>query len=239
MSRSVVLVLFSLVVLSSLVMVGSVSAQEFTVEFFDNSYYVPPAHSIDPYTGENVTVDGYHVEDKTIKLTIKNQLRSSYHDYFYNVRVKGHFEEIWQALFSYENGPEMSGSVYTVITFSSSGDDVFRNRDSNRFDAPSGGQIDFQVQAFMGYYESSDQPFSGGWVFKTEKLSWSETQTLAIPEVPTPSPEPTPEPTSTPTEEPQPSEQDMTAGSILVVISFVVFLGLLFYFIKRKQSSLK
>jgi hypothetical protein len=55
---------------------------------------------------------------------------------------------------------------------------------------------------------------------------------------PTPTPEPTysPEPTITPTpyEEPQPSEQDMTAGAILAVISIVVFLGLLFYFIKGR-----
>ena len=49
-----------------------------------------------------------------------------------------------------------------------------------------------------------------------------------------PEPTPSPEPTPTPTEEPEQTEYDMTAGAILAVTSIVVFLGLLFYFIKRK-----
>ncbi len=51
---------------------------------------------------------------------------------------------------------------------------------------------------------------------------------------PTPSPEPTVSPEPTPTEKPQRPEQDMTAGAIFAVTSIVVFLCLLFYFIKRK-----
>jgi len=50
---------------------------------------------------------------------------------------------------------------------------------------------------------------------------------------PTASPTPSPEPTATPTEEPQQTSRDMT-GSIFAVASIVVFLGLLFYFIRRK-----
>ncbi len=63
---------------------------------------------------------------------------------------------------------------------------------------------------------------------------------VAIPAFPEPTytPEPTPtftpEPTSTPTEEPQPSEQDMTTGAVFAVTSIAVFLGLLYYFIKRR-----
>jgi len=49
-----------------------------------------------------------------------------------------------------------------------------------------------------------------------------------------PEPTPSPEPTSTPTEETQPSERDMTSGAILAVTSIVVFLGLLFYLIKKR-----
>jgi len=51
---------------------------------------------------------------------------------------------------------------------------------------------------------------------------------------PTPVPTPFPTPTPTPTDEPQETEQDMTAGVLFAVISIAVFLGLLFYFIKRK-----
>jgi N-acetylneuraminic acid mutarotase len=49
---------------------------------------------------------------------------------------------------------------------------------------------------------------------------------------PTSSPELTPIPT--PTEEPQQPEQDMIVDALLAVASIVVFLSLLFYFIKRK-----
>ncbi len=54
---------------------------------------------------------------------------------------------------------------------------------------------------------------------------------------PNKSPEPTftPEPTATPTEEPQQPEQDLTAGAILAATSIAVFLGLLFYFIKKRK----
>jgi nitrous oxidase accessory protein len=47
-------------------------------------------------------------------------------------------------------------------------------------------------------------------------------------------PTPTPTPISTPIEEPQQTGQDMTAGAIFAMTSIVVFLGLLFYFIKRR-----
>lgn len=44
---------------------------------------------------------------------------------------------------------------------------------------------------------------------------------------------PTPEPTPTPYGEQLQTKEDMTAGAVLAVISIVVFLGLLVYFIKR------
>ena len=48
------------------------------------------------------------------------------------------------------------------------------------------------------------------------------------------SPSPDPTPTSTPFEESEQTDQDMTAGAILAVASIVGFLGLLFYFIKKR-----
>ena len=47
-------------------------------------------------------------------------------------------------------------------------------------------------------------------------------------------PTPTPEPTSKPTGDPEQVEQDLTGGAILAGASIIVFLGLLFYFIKRR-----
>ena len=54
------------------------SVPEFTVKFVDASYNVPTTSSIDPFTGQNVTNEGYHVENRTIELIIKNQPFASY-----------------------------------------------------------------------------------------------------------------------------------------------------------------
>ena len=48
------------------------SLPEFTVKLVEHSYDVPTTYSIDKYTGENVTHSGYHVENKTIEVSIKN-----------------------------------------------------------------------------------------------------------------------------------------------------------------------
>ena len=70
----------------------------------------------------------------------------------------------------------------------------------------------------------------------TAEPSLEPTPTPSLAPTPTPEPKPTssPEPTPTPTEEPQTPEQDLTAGAILAVTAILVFLGSLFYFIKRR-----
>lgn len=49
------------------------SVPEFTVKLVDSSYDVPTTYSIDPYTGQNVTHAGSHVESRTLDVKIKNQ----------------------------------------------------------------------------------------------------------------------------------------------------------------------
>ena len=243
-------------------MVGSVFAQsipkpsvpEFTLEFVDNSYDVPPTYEIDPYTEENITYPGYHVKRITLEMKIRNQPFVPYYDadsgwdisFYYNIRIKGFYFEDWIGLFhvASDGYPHQSDSEYTVISLGTLGETgLSLVTDARMIDVPSGGQVDFQVEAMIGYLHRVYNPNATSqlamfpWQFTGEKSGWSETQILAIPESPTPSPEPTftPEPTitPTPTEEPQP-EQDMTAGAILAVTSIVVFLGLLVYLIKRK-----
>ena len=105
------LLLVVILAVSSLMMVESASAQsipkpsvpEFTLKYVDNSYDVPPmtTSSTDPYTGKVTftTIPGYHVENKSVEITIKNQPFTSYLNengsrvwLFYYVAVKGHFE---------------------------------------------------------------------------------------------------------------------------------------------------
>ena len=50
------------------------SAPDFTVQYVDHSYDIPPTYGIDPYTGQTVmTFPGSHVDNRTIDVTIKNQ----------------------------------------------------------------------------------------------------------------------------------------------------------------------
>jgi hypothetical protein len=243
MSRSLVLLLIAVLVLSSLVMVGSAFAEsiptpsvpEFTLTLVAHPYDVPPTYETDPYTGETtMTAEGYHVENRSIEITISNQPftiykldNTQYVDFYYNISYKGHYEDKWR-YYSYNSNTNwffrQSGSEYTVISFNQ---------------IPTEGQMDFRVQAQIGYYTE----FYGvmGWInynFTGEVSGWSETQTLTIPEIQTPSPSPeatsTPEPTSTPYSEPQSTEQTVILGLAVTVAVLGVGLGLLFYLIKRK-----
>ena len=170
------------------VVIPKPSVPEFTVKLVDNSYDVPDKTTteIDQYTGKEVvtTIPGYHVENKSIEITIKNQPLSPYTDadgyegkLYYNVRVKGHFGEEWTTPIPFQRHdpvsriPVYSSSGYTVVTCSAN--------------YPTDSHLDFQVEAFTGYYYYEPDPYhvfgmtSG---FKVDKTSgWSSTQTIFIP----------------------------------------------------------
>jgi hypothetical protein len=220
------------------------SVPEFTVELVDHSYDVPsydvpPTYGIDQYTGENVTiaegyhVEGYHVENKTIDITVTNQPFTSpdeYTHFGYNVRVKGPYGEHWTELYPYTVSQEVgpwnlrfqSASENTVISIPQ--------------DYPSGGTVEFQVEAVIAIGHPFLNTNFGYWEYSTS--GWSETQTITIP-TPTPSPTASPTPTSTPTSTPshEPQQAEMTTiilGAVVVTIGLGAGLGLLIYLIKRK-----
>ena len=155
------------------------SVPEFTVELVDSSYDVPTTYSTDLYTGENVTHEGYHVEETSIEVRIKNQPFTSYWiidsdgknrsvNLYYNIWVKGHFEEDWRFIYYYSDGlPTQAPGEYTVFTLP--------------MDYPSGGEIDFKVEAMAGYvHRPVVAPGWPTWAFTGEE-SWSEIQILTIP----------------------------------------------------------
>ena len=203
---------------------------EFTVKLEAHPYYEPPVYKIDQYTGENVTIQsGYHVENKSIEITITNQPFAPYNDtegnlvnLFYNVRFKGHFgqEWEWEELYPYEairNGirgtyhqnPPQSSSEYTVISFP--------------VEYPDGALVDFQVQKMEGFY-TKWAPFVGTpimtWKFTGESSIWSSTQTLTIEDV------------QTPTSELEPFPTTLVLG--LVAIIGILVVVVLFVFKKKK-----
>lgn len=164
------------------------SVPEFTLKFVDNSYDVPPAYGIDPYTGKNViTMKGYHVQNKTIVLTVENQPHVINDNVlYYNVRWKGHFSNSW--IYYPREYLLSSISDYTIMVFG-----FFGNNDTKGYytmanlDIPSGGQVDFQVQAFRGYsttIEGTPGPLSNRPTYQTTYTGvtsgWSNTQTIIV-----------------------------------------------------------
>jgi hypothetical protein len=261
MRKNATLILIAVLSLCSLVMVGSVFAEstpkpsvpEFTVELGDSSYDVPTTYSIDPYTGENVTHEGYHVESRTIKFEIKNQPFTPYTiedsagnswtiAFYYNIRFKGHFEEDWTKMFLASDGypHQHYQSDYTVFSYQgeysiTEGLEFEAGSISTRF--PVDAEIDFQVEAMIGYVHRDESISTWApWVLEGEKSGWSNTQTIKIEELQTPAPtqSSSPEPTPSPYNEPQSTEQEVILGATITATASAVGLSLIVYLIKRK-----
>jgi hypothetical protein len=216
------------------------SVPEFTLKLADHSYDVPPSTitATDPYTGKQTvtTKPGYHVENKTIEITIKNQpfvSSSNLTNLYYDVRVKGHFGENWTELYSYSevtvgNLPLQSASENTVI--------------STPQDYPAGGQVDFQVEAIIGTVHPLYNTNFAYWEYETS--GWSNTQTITIPtstpsSPDSPSPASTPDQTSEPTTKETPQTLQLAAIIGTVIAVAVVAAGLLVYFKKRNRQAPK
>ena len=89
---------------------------------------------------------------------------------YYDVRVKGHFEENWTELYPYsdDSRPDLqlqSASENTLI--------------STPQDYPAGGQVDFQVEAIIVTIHPLYNTNFAYWEYETS--DWSNTQTLSIP----------------------------------------------------------
>jgi hypothetical protein len=274
MSRSLALLLITVLMLSSLVMVGSVFAQsipepsvpEFTLKYVDTSYDVPAAYGVDPYTGMNVmTQAGYHEQNKSIEVTITNQPFTNYKDangnnirLYYDIRWKGHFGDYWHSLSinrrSHINSTALPliassslmadnvllypNSPTTVYSYGLGGNNASNVYNSQLNEISTGDQVDFQVQAFIGYntkFQTPPSQFdprpSDYYLFTGESSGWSSTQTITITEGKTPT---SPAPTATPYSEHQSAEQELIIGVAITVAVTAVGLGLLLYLIKRK-----
>ncbi|MCW4017285.1 MAG: hypothetical protein NWF00_01155 [Candidatus Bathyarchaeota archaeon] len=151
---------------------------EFRAELIDSSYEIPLTSSVDPYTGQNVTQTGPHVESRTIEISIKNQSFTPFQveeatanwsvTLQYNIRWKGHFEQDWHEIFIPTNGfPQANSETeYTVISFEgeysfSEGLELYYQGLISTF--PPGAQVDFQVKAMIGYVHRD--PLALGWIF--------------------------------------------------------------------------
>jgi hypothetical protein len=123
------------------------SIPDYTLKLVSHPYDVAPVTTIDPYTGKTVTTQqGFHVENQSVEITIKNQAlpkldNGNYASLYYNVSYKGHFATDWNYIgYSIDDDLHLkqSNADYTVISFASS--------------LPVEGQMDFRVQAQIGQY---------------------------------------------------------------------------------------
>jgi hypothetical protein len=230
------------------------SVPEFTVELVDSSYDVPTTYEINPYTGENVTYEGYHVKSTSIQVKIENQpftpyLNESYNqtiNFYYNIRIKGYYTDTWIELYNPSDGfpHQWSDSQYTVFSYIWGGD-ANTLMGSKSVSLPAGGKVDFQVEAMIGYVHRSGEPPGFPWTFYGETSGWSNTQTITIGEsqTPTPSPATTPTPTapnmgptSPPRQEPALTQEqlEIIVGAAIAAAIIGAGLVLLIYLIKRK-----
>jgi len=256
MSKLATLLLLVILTVSSLLMTtfGSASAvtkpsvPDFTLKYIVDSYDVPPTYKIDPYTGENVVdSEGYHVENKTLQVIVKNQLFTPRIDasgnstsLYYEFRFKGHFEDEWKY---YPVTPSDYGSVEhptdpyqtgargsSYVSASSLDETVVILPNWQLGNIPEKGQIDVQVQALLGHDNKKDWVygmFGGNFItyyFEGEASDWSDTQTVTVLKSQTPisSPETTPTPDPTSDSTPTPSQEPQQTVQIEPIVATAV-----------------
>ena len=127
------------------------SIPEFSVKFVNASYEIPASSTINPYTGQNETSPSSYIENYSIQVIVKNQPFTPQWNpegnsgfiptLYYNVRMKGHFEDNWKILYSPDTDfPTQSNSDYTMVY----------SEEFNPNGLTTNYQIDFQVQALIG-----------------------------------------------------------------------------------------
>jgi hypothetical protein len=213
MSKGFTLTLIFILAVSSLIMAKPAFAQtiptpsvpQFSVQYISYTHYIAPTYTTNPYNGQNETAtSGYQAINETIVFTIKNQPFSPYTDangnsigFYYNFRYKGHFASTWT--YNPFNPDEQSAYAaggwavgpFKYFTQSSSNNTTFsfplnvilNTAPSNYPLLSNGSQLDFAVQAQIGYIAQSESvsPSLGSYYnFTGQSSDWSNTQTLTI-----------------------------------------------------------
>jgi hypothetical protein len=171
------------------------SVPEFTVALVNSSYDITPATTTDPFTGKIMTHASSHVEARTIEIRIKNEPftpfsvtegSANWTVYFsYNIRWKGHWEQEWREIYSPSNGflsrDEGSETVYSNQGEYSSADGLkLTEQGMYNITLSPNGEVDFQVEAMIGYTHRVVEGGMAPWYFFGETSGWSTTQSLTI-----------------------------------------------------------
>ncbi len=179
---------------------------EFTAEFVNSPYEVPAHQGVNIWTGQNYTIPSQYLYNSSIELTITNQPFSSYVFnnqtvlLYYNVRMKEHNTVNWNDSYLTQNILYNSNSQYTTLIYPIeqnltktlvhpiyqkqtyySPPDAYAGEDQI-IQFPAGSQVDFQVQAMIGYqyiiYNSVELNTLN---FTGQTSDWSSTETITLP----------------------------------------------------------
>ncbi len=195
-TKWLVLLLVSLLVTSSLTMVGLASAQSkpqvptFSLTFTDNSY----------------EMNSRHMRNGTIQIIIENQHFTPYKNsnnntikLFYHYQIKGHYDSKWIISPDMDQYIEASNTDKTIFEYRI--DDLWEDDTSGRVpNIPADGQLDFQVEAFVGYAVTlcasiarrAEDYYT---LYNGQTSGWTDTQTITVGQGNAKS---TPNPTQTP-----------------------------------------
>ena len=231
MNKAVTIALIVALVASSLIMletsytqsIPKPSVPELAVKYVDYSTFVPPTYSTDQYTGKSVIAEeGYYQQNKSIVLTITNlpftqAMQDQNLTLFYQVEYKGSYGDYWNNLNLSSSNSIYEVSVghrslidpdasYTITALGFSSNNGSGRYGFSRFidDVPDGGQIEFRIRAFVGYFtmvyeydkyvggmpvNDPTDPVPHYYAFTGEVSAWSPIQTFTMTEnSPTPTP---------------------------------------------------
>src|SRR3989304_7882350 len=187
-SKGFSLLVIVVLAVSSLIAVKPASAQvgvttpsmpEFGVGYETFTTYVPPVYGVDPSTGKAViTQEGYNKVDRWVKVSISNQPFTRYKDsngetiqLFYDVRWKEHQDSSWETLPDDMHFTQNPDFYLTGIFIGFKG---YHTDFRELIEYTPGSQIDFQVEASIGYYTANN-------VFIGKTSGWTNTHTLTLP----------------------------------------------------------
>jgi hypothetical protein len=231
------------------------SVPEFSLNYVDRSVNVPPTTTTttDPFTGKqaDTITGGYYEDRRLIEFKITNQQFVASGDsnaaLYYNIRFKGHFEENWHYMpdnGNYNNyrffSSNLNETVIDLLVTDLLKDYPFSDRNSIF-----GGQMDFQVQAFIG-----DEANRGTIIdFIGQASDWSNTQTIVIAANSSTSTSPSSQPTPTPSSSQNPTVTPVTGESVLfglgwwqvvllaVVLVVILLVCVVVFLLRRCKTS--
>jgi hypothetical protein len=222
-----------IVVVNGLVAISTVHAQVgvttpvtpgFDAQYQQRSYYMSPTYGVDPATGKAVmTHEGYYKIDRQVEVSIVNQPFETYTDsngnpidLYFDIQWKNHNAASWETLLPANSRLNQNKDFYlTAIDIGFKDGAGHSSWNIDVLDYVPGSQVDFQVQASIGYYTTDN-------VFVGKSSGWSNTHTLTIPDdnstsIPSTSPTSTVSPSQNPTVTPQ---QVDVGGGVLLGLDF-------------------